>query len=152
VDVGDLLPIEGRDGWVGGIESLVVDGRRWYFGFDYSSDLVLSPLIDDETTMSEFAGRYMSQRDGAHDAAYWRELVDDSVTVSDLTEEDDHREFTSEGLAAQRLSLGDYLWYLLGAADGVKADAGRLLMTRFIETFLENAPGNWPVVFSALRA
>ena len=40
----------------------------------------------------------------------------------------------------------------LGSSDPAKADAGRLLMTRFIEAFLNNAPGNWPVVLSALRA
>lgn len=190
----DLSPIEDRDGWIGGIESIVVDGRRWYFGFDYSSDLVLSPLIDDETTMSLFASRHMSQRDGAHDAAFWRELVADSVTTSDLTDDAQDREYTSERLATQRLTPCYYLSYLLGAAAGwpdapfedeefraglralriddedpdydfidvaidalsssdpAKADAGRLLMTRFIEAFLNNAPGNWPVVLSALRA
>lgn len=114
----DLSPIEDRDGWIGGIESIVVDGRRWYFGFDYSSDLVLSPLIDDETTMSLFASRHMSQRDGAHDAAFWRELVAGSVTTSDLTDDAQDREYTSERLATQRLTPRYYLSYLLGAAAG----------------------------------
>lgn len=192
--IEDLSPIEDRDGWIGGIESIVIDGRRWYFGFDYSSDLVLSPLIDDETTMAQFASRHMSQRDGDHDVAYWRELVADSVNLSDLTEDAEDREYTSERLAAQRLTPSDYLSYLLGAAagwpdapfedeefraglralqidddeadydfidvaldalgssDSAKADAGRLLMARFIDAFLDNAPGNWAVVFSALRA
>jgi hypothetical protein len=194
VTVQDLSPIEDRDGWIGGIESIVVDGRRWYFGFDYSSDLVLSPLIDDEATMAEFASRHMSQRDGDHDVAYWRELAADSVTTSDLTDEAEDREYSSEQLAAQRLTPCYYLSYLLGAAagwpdtlfedgefraglralriddeevdydfldvaidaldssDSAKADAGRLLMSRFVEAFLDKAPGNWPVVFSALRA
>ena len=191
--VQDLSPIEDRDGWIGGIESIVVDGRRWYFGFDYSSDLVLSPLIDDEAAMSAFASRHMRQRDGEHDAAYWRELVADSVTGSGLTDDAEDREYTGEELAAQRLTPCNYLRYLLGAAAGwpdapfaddeiraglralrlqdeepdydfldvaidalgscdpAKAEAGRLLMTRFIATFLDNAPGNWPAVLSALR-
>jgi len=194
VTIEDLSPIEDRDGWIGGIESIVIDGRRWYFSFDYSSDLVLSPLIDDEATMAQFASRHMSQRDGDHDVAYWRELVADSVNLSDLTEDAEDREYTSERLAAQRLTPSDYLSYLLGAAagwpdapfedeefraglralqidddeadydfidvaldalgssDSAKADAGRLLMARFIDAFLDNAPGNWAVVFSALRA
>ena len=192
--VQDLSPIEDRDGWIGGIESIVVDGRRWYFGFDYSSDLVLSSLIDDETVMAEFACRHMRQRDGEHDATYWRELVADSVATSDLTDDPRDREYTSEELAAQRLTPCNYLRYLLGAAAGwpeapfedeefraalrtlriddeepdydfvdgavdtlgspdpAAAAAGRLLVTRFIEAFLDNAPGNWPAVFGALRA
>jgi hypothetical protein len=192
VSVQDLSPIEDRDGWIGGIESIVVDGRRWYFGFDYSSDLVLSSLIDDETAMAEFASRHMRQRDGEHDAAYWRDHVADSVAISGLTDDPQDREYTGGELAAQRLKLNDHLLYLLGAAAGwpeelfeeddfraamrtlgirhedydfvdpaiaaldspdpAAAAAGRLLVTRFIEAFLDNAPGNWPAVFGALRA
>lgn len=118
MSVQDLSPIEDRDGWTGGIESVVVDGRRWYFGFAYSSDLVLSSLIDDAAVMAEFAARHMSQRDGEHDAAYWRELVDDSVAMSDLTDDPEYREYTSDQLAAQRFTPNDYLSYLLGAAAG----------------------------------
>lgn len=192
--VQDLSPIEDRDGWIGGIESIVVDGRRWYFGFDYSSDLVLSSLIDDEALMAEFASRHMRQRDGEHDAGFWRELVADSVTNSGLTDDPQSREFTSEELAAQRLTPGYHLQYLLGAAagwpdapfeddefraalrtlriedeepdydfldgaadalgspDATTAAAGRLLMTRFIDAFLDHAPGNWSAVLGALRA
>lgn len=40
----------------------------------------------------------------------------------------------------------------LGSVDPAKADAGRLLVARFIAVFLDHAPGNWPAVFSALRA
>jgi hypothetical protein len=62
-----VAPIAGRLGHVGGIESVVVDGHRWFFEFDYRRDWVVSPLIDDEATMSEFASRYMRQIDGTHD-------------------------------------------------------------------------------------
>ena len=192
--VQDLSPIEDRDGWIGGIESMVIDGRRWYFGFDYSSDLVLSSLIDDETVMAEFASRHMRQRDGEHDVAFWRGLVTDSVTTSGLTDDPRDREYTGEELAAQRLTPCYHLRYLLGAAAGwpeapledddfraalrtlrmddedpdydfvdgavdaldspdpATAAAGRLLVTRFMEAFLDYAPGNWPTVLGALRA
>ena len=129
---GSVEPISDRVGCVGGIESITVDGHRWFFGIDPSLDLVVSPLIDDEETMAAFASQHMRQReylregDGtrarwqriAHDQAYWRQLVTRSVEFSDLTSKDSDREFTSEGLAAQRLTPGNHLSYLLGAAAG----------------------------------
>lgn len=113
-----VLPIDGRVGHIGGIESVTVDGVRWYFGFDYSSDLVVSPLVDDAGVMSVFAAEHLRQRDGAHDAAFWRDLVDASVEGSDLIDSDEDRQFTGELLAAQRLRPGYHLRYLLGAASG----------------------------------
>jgi len=71
---------------VGGIESIEVDGTRYFFGYDYSEDLVLSPLIDDRELMSVFAETHMEQRDGLHDRAYWRDLVDGSLEDSGLAE------------------------------------------------------------------
>lgn len=109
-------PIPGRLDEVGGIESMTVDGRRWYFGFCYSMDIVVSPLIDDPDVMAAFASRHMRQRDGAHDEAYWRELVDMSVEESDLVEEETSRTFDGLSLAAERLSPTYHLSYLLGAA------------------------------------
>lgn len=42
--VTDPAPgLTGRIGVVGGIESLALDGRRLWFGFDFTSDQVLSP-------------------------------------------------------------------------------------------------------------
>jgi hypothetical protein len=67
-------PLDERVGHISGVESVVVDGRRWYFGMDYGSDLVVSPLIDDPGRMAEFAARYMAQTTGTHDAAYWAAL------------------------------------------------------------------------------
>jgi len=60
----DLAPLPDRIGRVGGIESLSLDGRRYYFGFDYKSDVVLSPLIDDPGAMAAFASEYMRQTTG----------------------------------------------------------------------------------------
>ena len=111
-------PVPDRMKHVGGIESIVLDGSRRYFGFDYRSDLVLSPLIDDPKTMAEFASMYMRQLDGDHDAAFWSELVEDSVTTSDLTEDDADREFTTEGLRARPADADGHLEYLLSALDG----------------------------------
>jgi hypothetical protein len=116
--MGDIKPIVGREGCVGGIESMMVDGRRWFFGFDYSMDTVISPLIDDPERMAVFASEHMLQTDGAHDVAYWRDLVDSSVEMSDIVAEDEDRTFDSETLAAQRLSPSSQLMYLMGAATG----------------------------------
>src|SRR5690242_925807 len=112
----DITPIGDREGHVGGIESMVVDGRRWFFGFDYSMDTAVSPLVDDPARMAEFASRHMLQTDGAHDAAYWRDLVDLSVPESGIVAEDEDRTYDSETLAAQRLTPSTQLMYLLGAA------------------------------------
>lgn len=115
-------PIPDRIEEVGGIESMTVDGRRWYFGFCYSMDIAVSPLIDDPDVMAAFASEHMRQRDGAHDAAYWRELVDLSVEQSDLVAEDSDRTFDSAALAADRLTPSYHLTYLLGAATGWGGD------------------------------
>ncbi|WP_020524200.1 hypothetical protein [Catelliglobosispora koreensis] len=112
----DIKPIAGRVGHVGGIESMTVDGRRWFFGFDYSMDTAVSPLIDDPARMAAFASEHMLQTDGPHDAAYWRDLVDSSVEMSDIVGEDEDRTFDSETLAAQRLTPSTQLMYLMGAA------------------------------------
>jgi hypothetical protein len=114
--MADLKPIADREGCVGGIESMMVDGRRWFFGFDYRMDTVVSPLIDDPARMAEFASAYMLQTDGAHDVAYWRELVDSSVEVSDIVSEDEHRSYDSATLAAERSTPSSQLMYLIGAA------------------------------------
>lgn len=115
-------PIPDRINEVGGIESITVDGRRWYFGFCYSMDLVVSPLIDDPEVMAAFASEHMRQTDGAHDVAYWRELVDMSADESDLVGEDSERTFDSAALAANRFALGYHLRYLIGAATGFGGD------------------------------
>jgi hypothetical protein len=77
-------PIKSRTGKIGGIESLVIDGKLHYFGFSYSDDLVLSPLIASPGAMAAFAARYMRQRDGVHGEDYWAELVKASATESNL--------------------------------------------------------------------
>lgn len=112
----DFTPIADREGRVGGIESMMVDGRRWFFGFDYSMDTAVSPLIDDPARMAEFASKHMLQTDGAHDVVYWRDLVDSSVEMSDIVGEDEDRTYDSATLAAERLSPSTQLMYLMGAA------------------------------------
>nr|MDT0656757.1 hypothetical protein [Micromonospora sp. DSM 115978] len=112
----DAKPIEDREGRVGGIESMTVDGRRWFFGFDFSMDTVVSPLIDDPERMAVFASEHMLQTDGAHDVEYWRDLVDSSIEISDLVGEDADRTYASEALVAERLTPSTQLMYLLGAA------------------------------------
>ncbi|WP_051793571.1 hypothetical protein [Kibdelosporangium aridum] len=116
----NLAPLDpDRVGWTGGIESITLDGTRYFFGFDYSSDLVLSPLIEDQATMAAYAAKYMAQRDGTHDEAYWAELVTDAVDGSDLTEPDD-RDFSTDDLRSGRTTY--HLRYLLGAASSWNTD------------------------------
>jgi hypothetical protein len=71
----EYRPLDGQSGHLGGVESIVLDNVIYYFGFDYSSDLVISPLINDLDLMCEFAEKYMLQLDGSHDVEYWRELA-----------------------------------------------------------------------------
>jgi hypothetical protein len=122
------MPLAGRDGHVGGIESLVLDGVTYYFGFDFGSDLVVSPLIDDIDLMARFASQHMQQRDGSHDEAYWRELAGED---SELSADAQSRIFTSQELvkamaelrlvslnnvAAPNFNLEYHLRYLLASA------------------------------------
>ncbi|MFJ9606233.1 hypothetical protein ACIRS1_07725 [Kitasatospora sp. NPDC101176] len=112
-------PLPDRDGHVGGIESLTLDGRRYYFGFDYGSDLVLSPLIDDPAVMAAFASTHLRQTTGRHDAAHWGELVAAAADGSGLTDDDASRAFDSARLRdAVPPEPGTHLLYLLGAATG----------------------------------
>jgi hypothetical protein len=120
--MGDIKPIDGREGCVGGIEAMTVDGRTWFFGFDYSMDTVVSPLIDDPERMAEFASEHMLQTDGPHDVVYWRDLVDSAVEESGIVGEDEDRTYDSKTLAAERLSPSSQLMYLMGAATGWESE------------------------------
>ncbi|MFB6711656.1 hypothetical protein ACFCZY_08035 [Streptomyces sp. NPDC056237] len=62
-------PLPGRIAHVGGIESLVLDGHHYCFGFDHSSDTVLSPLIDAPEAMAVFASEHMRQTTAPRPAA-----------------------------------------------------------------------------------
>ncbi|MFD7412648.1 hypothetical protein [Kitasatospora purpeofusca] len=116
----DLLerfpPLPDRIGHVGGVESLTLDGRRYYFGFDFTSDLVVSPLIDDPRAMAAFASAYMRQRTGSHDAAHWDDLVALAVEGTALTGDDADRAVVSADLRGGLPASGSHLLYLLGAA------------------------------------
>lgn len=112
----DYAPLPDLIGSVGGIESITLDGRRYYFGFDYRSDLVLSPLIDDPASMAVFASEYLRQSTGEHDVAYWAELVALGAAESSLTGDDASRTFTSQDLRSGLPEPGSHLLYLLGAA------------------------------------
>ncbi|MEU6018014.1 hypothetical protein ABZ826_29460 [Streptomyces sp. NPDC047515] len=108
-------PLPGRIAHVGGIESLVLDGHRYYFGFDYSSDIVLSPLIDDPEAMAAFASEHMRQTTGTHDMDHWASLVAAATGSSDLAGVAEC-EFTTEGLRGALPAPESHLLYLLGAA------------------------------------
>lgn len=164
-------PLDERVGHVGGVESVVVDGRRFYFGMDYSSDLVLSPLIDDPAEMAEFAARYMAQTDGTHDAAYWSDLVTYAATESDLYPPGGNEFGLDEGLTDSMLYIfgcasgwGDEIfddemtaalraldldpedeWDAIGEALG-DGDIQR----RLRDYFASRLPGNWVTVFAPL--
>jgi hypothetical protein len=153
-------PLDERAGHVAGVESVVVDGRRWYFGMDYSSDLVVSPLIDDPGDMAEFATLHMAQTDGTHDTAYWADEVRWADENSDLVEPGGN-EYTSATLA---VGVDYALLYLFGAVTGWegelfddedgdwdeisenldKAD----VQQRLREYFPSRLPANWATVFA----
>ncbi|MEV7959662.1 hypothetical protein [Streptomyces sp. NPDC088141] len=110
-------PLPGRIAHVGGIESLVRDGHHYYFGFDESSDTVLSPLIDVPEAMAAFASEHMRRTTGAHDKNYWAIPVAAATGCSDLAG-DAEREFTTEGLRGVLPAPESHLLHLLGAATG----------------------------------
>jgi hypothetical protein len=87
-------PLEGCDDAVGGIESITIAGKRYWFGFAYSVDLVVSPLIDDPRVMAQFGSDHMLQRDGAHPPDYWQRQVSAAVEVSELSSDPGDRDFT----------------------------------------------------------
>lgn len=140
-ETGDALLFDERHPAVGGIESLVLDGTTYFFGFDFKSDMVLSPLFDDIDAMAAYASRYMLQTDGAHDAAYWRELADDAIEDSALASSLEERTFSSHVLAltleklrhagqsnstVPGFSIEPHLIYLLEAAGGWRADRSNI--------------------------
>ncbi|MGY0505246.1 hypothetical protein [Luteimonas sp. e5] len=94
--------LDGRYGHVGGIEQIRVDGTTHYFGFDYGSDLVLSPLTADLEQITTFASRHMEQMDGSHDTEYWAEIAQYG---SELCSEEAERSFDLQLLAQQMRKL-----------------------------------------------
>ncbi|MCY1280263.1 hypothetical protein D3C80_656730 [compost metagenome] len=77
-------PIADRCGHSGGIESLMLDDVRQYFGYDHDNKVILSSLFKDPDDMAAYASQYMRQQDGKGDIAAWRELAEDSETHSSL--------------------------------------------------------------------
>ena len=135
------LPLASRNGHVGAIEAITLDGTMYFFGFDFRSDLLLSPLIADIDLAARFASQHMAQRDGTHDEPYWRELAGYAVEGSELAAKEECRSFSTESLAAAVARLARvrregtvepgfaieyHLRYLLGAAGGweVPEEAG----------------------------
>lgn len=137
---------------------MVVDGRMWFFGFDYSMDTAVSPLIDDPERMAEFASEHMLQTDGIHDVTYWRDLVDmmgAATAWDDLFFED---EAIQTALTAIGVRERDRDWDCLERCiEAVHSDdaevsaAATTLMTRYQRFVFELLPVNWPEVFAALR-
>jgi hypothetical protein len=124
-----IAPIDDRVGHVGGIESMTVDGRRWYFGFDYSSDMVVSPLI------------YLLAAAGGWESSLFDEpAMVDALTTIGIPERDRGWDCVERCVAA------------LDAPDAAKSTAAHAFMTRYVEFVLDAAPANWPEVFAALRA
>jgi hypothetical protein len=151
------LPLAGRKGHVGAIEAVTLDGTMYFFGFDFGSDLVLSPLIADIDLAARFASQHMAQRDGAHDEAYWRELAGYAVEGSELASEPASRTFSTSSLAAAIARLARvrregtaepgfaieyHLRYLLGAAGGweVPEEAGAEDADEWIDVINGNEP------------
>jgi hypothetical protein len=151
------LPLAGREGHVGAIEAVTLDGTMYFFGFDFGSDLVLSPLIADIDLAARFASRHMAQRDGMHDEAYWRELAGYAVEGSELASEPESRMFSTaaladavtrlarvrrEGTVEPGFAIEYHLRYLLGAAGGweVPEEAGAEDADEWIDVISGNEP------------
>lgn len=140
----EYRPLDGTTGHLGGIESIVLDNVIYYFGFDYSSDLVISPLINNLDHMCEFAEKYMLQRDGHHDVDYWRELAsyeselcwdatDKTFMSTDFIKQMSQLAKAKElNIQTSGLSIPYHLCYLLGAAGEWVAEVDLDLITEQI--------------------
>lgn len=73
-------------GAVGGIESIAVDGRRYFFGYSHRDDRVLTPLFGSEGAIAEHAATHMAQTDGRHDPAFWAGMAKAAISESELTD------------------------------------------------------------------
>lgn len=114
-------------GAVGGIESIVVDGRRYFFGYSHRDDRVLTPLFTREDAIAEHAATHMAQTDGRHDAAFWSGMAHRAIAESDLTDAQgqvialaplkaavaDLRRDTATVRALSGIVLPEHLYYLL---------------------------------------
>jgi hypothetical protein len=75
-------PIPFGQGFPGGIECIVIDGERWFYGFNsWGEGYIVTPLIDDPNVMAAFASWYMRpyDNDKREEPAYWREAVDRAI-------------------------------------------------------------------------
>jgi hypothetical protein len=90
---------------VGGVESLTIAGKRYWFGFSYRADTVLSPLIDDARVMAQFGSDYLLQTTGAQPPEYWEGLVKTAVDLSDLDSDPGARDFTGHELSDVLLEI-----------------------------------------------
>ncbi|WP_163938704.1 hypothetical protein [Paraferrimonas sp. SM1919] len=80
IETGDTKP-------VAGIETVIIDGIKHFYAYDFSADEVVSPLFQNETSMAEFAESNLNQKDGKHSQAYWLELIEYSKDESEIFEE-----------------------------------------------------------------
>jgi hypothetical protein len=92
-------PLPNYTGRVGGIESLTMDGRRYYFGFDYKNDAVLSPLIADIDVMASYAHKYMMQSHGSAAIKDWLAVAKNAIENSGYTRNESSQNYRSEFLA-----------------------------------------------------
>lgn len=77
-------PFDSAD--VGGIEPIQIDGRQYFFGFDFSADRVLTPLFPDAQAVATYATTHLRQRDGRKDQAFWVAQAHDALDYPQLTD------------------------------------------------------------------
>lgn len=71
---------------VGGIESITIDGKRYFFGYQYRDDHVLTPLFASEDAIAAYALSHITQTDGRHDHAFWVAMAKTAIGESGLTD------------------------------------------------------------------
>jgi hypothetical protein len=116
---------------VGGIETIEVDGTRYWFGFSYSADRNLSPLFTDAKSMAAFAATHMAQRDGAHDEAFWLTQAQEAVDDSSLSDD--------EGRVLALAGLREAIGQLRGDAEHARAIPGLVVPPHLYYLLLANA-------------
>ncbi len=71
---------------VGGLEPISVDGKQYFFAYNFTSDRVLTPLFPSDEAAADYAASHLVQRDGRHDRNYWIQQARDALRDPSLTD------------------------------------------------------------------
>lgn len=129
-------PLLERDDFVGGLETIHIGGKRYWYGFAPSSDDVLSPLMEDPKIAAQFASDHVAQRGEHRDVveppSYWFDILtskyvegseDSPYTGSEIPDAVAHAKaiLAGEETGEYKSIPGRFTWLLLKSSrEGVR--------------------------------